>query len=237
MFSPTNIEDKLFKARSKRISSQDILEEVQKIFEENQKERNRIEQNLHATDGKEISLLDIDLLEADRLYHLSDIKKLCIVYRLRFLDSRFFKPAFPEETLTAIHELERTHSTKIESFKIMAPAKLLKLENADDPLLFTPLGNDYFYLVHKWGKDLHPFRKLLMWPYKTLENLIATVILVSLLFTFISITCFIPQASISEYVLTFLFLFKLFGGIVIYYGFAKGKNFNEAVWKSRFYNA
>lgn len=237
MFSPTNIEEELLKTRLKRISSEGIMEEVQKLFEENQKERDRIEQNLNASGGKETTALNIDLLDAGRLYHLSDIKKLCITYRLRFLDSRFFKPDFPEETITAIHELERIHSTKIEKFKIMAPAKLLKLENADDPLLFAPLGNDYFYLIHKWGKDLHPFRKFLMWPYKTLENLIATITLISLLFTFVSIACFVPHASTSEYVLTFLFLLKLFGGIVIYYGFAKGKNFNEAVWKSRFYNA
>jgi hypothetical protein len=119
----------------------------------------------------------------------------------------------------------------------MAPAKLLKLENADDPLLFAPLGNDYFYLVHKWGNDLHPFRKLLMWPYKTFENLVLTVVFLSLLCTIIALESFVANPTIAEYVLTFLFIFKLIGGIVLYYGFAKGKNFNEAIWKSRFYNA
>ena len=39
----------------------------------------------------------------------------------------------------------------------MAPSALFRLEKTDDPLLFVPLGNNYYYLVHKWGNDLHPF--------------------------------------------------------------------------------
>ena len=48
----------------------------------------------------------------------------------------------------------------------MAPSKLFKLKNADDPLLFASLGSDYFYLIDKWGNDLSYFRKISMWPFK-----------------------------------------------------------------------
>ena len=120
----------------------------------------------------------------------------------------------------------------------MAPAKLLKLENADDPLLFAPMGNDYFYLIHKWGTDLHPLRKWLMWPYKNFENLIFTVFVLSILLTAMTPMQVFTKGEVTntEYLMMFLFMFKAVGGIVLFYGFAKGKNFNEAIWDSKYYN-
>jgi hypothetical protein len=120
----------------------------------------------------------------------------------------------------------------------MAPAKLLKLENADDPLLFASMGNGYYYLIHKWGNDLHPFRKALMWPYKTFENLVFTIFVMSILLTAITPMQVFTQREIGnqEYLLMFLFMFKAVGGTVLFYGFAKGKNFNTAIWNSKYYN-
>ena len=60
---------------------------------------------------------------------------------------------------------------------------MFRLKNYDDPLLFINLGNDYFYLIHKWGNDLSPFRKLLMWPFKNILNLIVFMIILSLFLT------------------------------------------------------
>lgn len=178
------------------------------------------------------------MLESSHIFHIDDIKHLCINYRLRFLDSHYFKGDFPEEAISEIRNLEKQHAIVLKNFKIIAPAKLLKLENADDPLLFAPMGNDYFYLIHKWGNDLHPFRKLLMWPYKSFENLVFTVALLSLLITaLLPMHWFTPNASFAEYLFLFLFIFKGVGGMVIFYGFAKGKNFNGAIWKSKYYNA
>ena len=45
------------------------------------------------------------------------------------------------------------------------------------------------------------------------------------------------EATNQEYLLLFLFMFKAVGGIVLFYGFAKGKNFNNAIWNSKYYNA
>ena len=237
MLSKTNIEIQLKKTRDRRISSEDILDEVRAILAENEKERNSIVENLNS--GSEvIPDLDIDLLESDRIYHVEDIKHLCITYRLRFLNSSFFKGKIPEEAVSMIRQMEMDHQTKLSGFKIVAPSKLLKLENADDPLLFVPIGNDYYYLIHKWGNDLHPFRKLLMWPYKNFENLVFTVFLLSVLLTAIfPMELLTKQVTPQEYLMLFLFMFKAVGGIVLYYGFAKGKNFNNAIWDSRYYNA
>ncbi len=239
MFSRTNIEQQLCKSRSKRIAEDAIMKEVQKIFSENETQRNKIQSNLKKEAADEnANQFNFDLLENSHIFHLEDIKTLCITYRLRFLDAHFFKGEFPEEAISEIRNLENKHQTSLKNFKIVAPAKLLKLENADDPLLFAPMGNDYYYLIHKWGKDLHPFRKLLMWPYKNFENLLFTVFLVSMLVTAITpIQWFTFNAGIAEYLFLFLFIFKGVGGFVIFYGFSMGKNFNGAIWNSKYYNA
>ncbi len=238
MFLETNIEKLLKKHRSKRIDEQDVMDEVARVFSENEIKRTAIVSELTTNSSEEANNFNIDLLECAQIFHIEDIKNLCITYRLRFLDSHYFKGGFPEEAISKIRSLESEHNIPLKNFKIIAPSKLLKLENADDPLLFAPMGNDYFYLIHKWGNDLHPFRKLQMWPYKNFENLLFTVAFLSILLTAITpMHWFTPNANFQEYLFLFLFVFKGVGGMVIFYGFSKGKNFNSAIWNSKYYNA
>lgn len=238
MLSKTNLEVTLQRIRRKRITSKELLAEVEAIFQQNETERAEISERLTTSSGVR-NKVNISKLEGEKIYHISDIKKICVEYRLRFLDSHFFKKEIPEEAISKIRQLEKEHNTTFNSFKIVAPAKLLKLENADDPLLFLPLDNDYFYLIHKWGNDLHPLRKWLMWPYKSFENLVFTVFVISILLTAITPFQLFTRGEVSnqEYLLLFLFMFKAVGGIVLFYGFAKGKNFNNAIWNSKYYNA
>lgn len=238
MFSKTNIEKQLLNYRSKRIEGQFIMEEVQRIFSENKTQRTEIVSTLTENSMDVDNNFNFEKLNTQHIFHIEDIKKLCITYRLRFLDSRYFKGNFPEEAISEIRSLEKNHDITLKNFKIVAPAKRLKLENADDPLLFAPMGNDYFYLIHKWGNDLHPFRRLLMWPYKNFENLVFTVAVLSFLITaLMPIQWFTPKANFQEYLFLFLIIFKGVGGMVIFYGFSKGKNFNGAIWNSKYYNA
>ena len=163
------------------------------------------------------------------------IKKVAIDYRLLFLDLKYFKNKLPKEAAAAIQKLEKTHGTKLGSFKIMAPSILFRLEKTDDPLLFVPLGNDYYYLVHKWGNDLHPFRKLLMWPFKNIWNLLFAVLGISWVFTEITpMGLFTKSPDASEYWMLLFFMFKAIASVVLYFGFALGKNFNPAIWNNRY---
>lgn len=238
MLPKTNIQKVLEKVRSRRIEEKTLMAEVERIFSENTSQRKQITERLKSNNNNTTNAFAFDILEADRIFHLQDIKKLCITYRLRFLDSGYFKGTFPEEAISKIRCLEQDHKTTLNNFKIVAPAKLLKLENADDPLLFAPMGNEYYYLIHKWGNDLHPLRKALMWPYKCFENLVFTIFLLSIFLTAITpIHLFSQTTKTQEYLLLFLFMFKAVGGIVLFYGFAKGKNFNTAIWNSNYYNA
>lgn len=238
MFSRTNIEIQLLKYRTKRIEEQGIIDQVQRIFSKNQKEREKIVSTLAGKSPNTENHFNFHLLQREHIFHIDDIQKLCVNYRLRFLDSHYFKGDFPEEAISEIRHLEKSHNIVLNNFKIVAPAKLLKLENADDPLLFAPMGNDYYYLIHKWGKDLHPFRKLLMWPYKCFDNLVFSVVILSIILTSISpMHWFTPTPGIGEYLFLAFFIFTGMGGMVILYSVSKGKNFNTVIWKSKYYNA
>ncbi|WP_400079304.1 hypothetical protein [Winogradskyella sp. R77965] len=234
----TNIEEKLLRLKKKEKIENDILDEVKKILEESDAIDTRILDTIqNPNSNADSNDFEFDLLETKNIYHINQIKTICITYRLRFLDTKYFKGELPYEAISKIKQLEKDHNTELKGFKIIAPSKLFKLKNADDPLLFAPIGNGYYYLVHKWGNDLNPFRKWLMKPFKSFENLIFTTLLVSLLATgLVPDGLFTDNMSASENSMIFFFMFKSVAAIVIYYGFAAGKNFNTAIWDSKYFN-
>jgi hypothetical protein len=194
--------------------------------------------------SKRISKIKIDLdynpdkIDSNRLFHVDQIRKICIDYRLRFLDFNFFKGGVPDEAYTKLKEFELNHPDLDLNIKMMAPTKLFQLENYDDPLMFVSLGNNYYYLIHKWGNDMSYFRKTFMWPFKNIYNILIYIGIISLLFT-----TFVPDGIFFyknnpeiQFFVVFLFMFKSLAAIFIYFGFAMGKNFNENIWNSKFYN-
>ena len=234
----TDIEHQLLKVRNKSFTEDQILEEVASIFRDAEEKDKVVLQEIE--NGREVNRNDFNphLLEPGKVFHLDQIHKICVDYRLRFLASKFFKGKIPYEALIKIKELEKKHQTGLKGFKIVAPSSLFKLENADDPLLFAPIGNDYYYLIHKWGNDLHPFRKLIMWPFKTLENFILLLLVTSFMTALlVPEGLFTQNQSTTEFLMVFFFIFKWFAGLAIFYGFKMGKNFNTEIWNSKFYNA
>lgn len=187
------------------------------------------------TNTDSINVFDFDQLETRKIFHLSQIKKVCIDYRLRFLDIKYFKGNLPKEAIEKITQLEKDHQTTLDGFKIMAPSVLFRLKKTDDPLLFVPLGNNYFYLIHKWGNDMSFFRKTWAWPFKNIWNLLITILVVSFFATLITpYQIFTKNPSASTFWMLYFFMFKAIASIVLFYGFALGKNFNPAIWNNRY---
>ncbi|WP_222984347.1 hypothetical protein [Flagellimonas meishanensis] len=234
----TNIEDKLRRARKKQKEKGLCLEEVQAFLESDVMRDAKISAELGSASDANFNAFSFDALETDRIFHIEQIKQICIDYRLRFLDSHYFKGEIPNGALTEIKRLEQAHNTTLKGFKIMAPSRLFKLEDKDDPLLFAPIGNGYHYLVHKWGNDLHPLRKMMVWPFKNMVNLTLFVVLISYVATFLVPNgLFSKNNSTAEFWIIFFFMFKAIASVVIFYGFALGKNFNPAIWNSKYFNA
>ena len=175
-----NLQNALKKDRDRLVSSHELKAIVQRIFAHKEASKDRIKSILVNQNTSYVNSLTFDNLDMDKIFHIDSIEKLCIKYRLRFLDTHLFKGDYPNELYSIIPELEATHETKLENFKIMAPSKLFRLKTKEDPLLFVPIGNGYYYLIHKWGNDLKTYRKLLVWPFKNTNTLIFTSILLSL---------------------------------------------------------
>ena len=215
----TNIEESLNRLKTKNI-------------DQHEKELKNLINHLNINS---FNSFDFEKLDPNKIYSINTIKSVCIDYRLRFLDIKYFKNKLPNEVFQKIKSLEKTHITNIGDFKIMAPSALFRLEKTDDPLLFVPLGNNYYYLVHKWGNDLHPFRKLTMWPFKNIWNLLFTILLFSFLVTEITpLTLFTKTPNTSSYWMLLFFMFKAIASVVLYFGFALGKNFNPAIWNNKY---
>ena len=220
LLTKTNIEKELVKVRLKGQSSEntDFLTET-----------------FNDLDIKIQNDFDFDQLETHKIYHLEQIRDVCIRFRLRFLDLKYFKNKLPESALEAVNSIEAKHNTVLTDFKIMAPSVLFRLERKDDPLLFVPIGNGYYYLIHKWGNDLHPMRSILMWPFKNIWNLLITLLGVSWIATEMTpMGLFTKTPDTTSYWMLFFFMFKAIASVVLFYGFALGKNFNQAIWNSKY---
>jgi hypothetical protein len=233
----TNLVNKLLKERNKTTNEEQLIEAVKEILACDELQRNAIKQKLGENSNASGNDFNFELLENDRIFHISHIKTICINYRLRFLDSNLFKATIPEEAVSKIKALDKEHGTILSGFKIMAPSKHFHLKNYDDPLLFAPIGNDYYYLIHKWGNDLSPYRKLLVRPLKDAGSLIVFIAMLSFIFALLIADNPFNKVEKDLFVLlAFLFTFKSLCGMALYCFFWRGKNFNTAIWNSEYYN-
>ena len=177
-----NLFEELLSERNKEISSDELKSIVKKIWSNHDSKKDQIRISLNKKNDHKNNQLKFDKMESKNIFHKDTIKKICVRYRLRFLDSNLFKGEYPKNITRIITDLESKHDTSLSNFKIMAPSKLFKIKSPDDPILFVPIGNDYFYLVHKWGKEFNKLRKLMVLPFKNIDNLTIFSILVSIFF-------------------------------------------------------
>ena len=173
------------------------------------------------------------------VYSIEAIRSICIRYRLRFLPSQYYRPDFPYEAFVKIRELERDNETSLKKFYVMAPAEAFNLEKKTDPLLFVPLSDGRFLLVHRWGKELSVFRKFTSWPLRNLQTLLVTIFAVALILS-VSIPSswfFNEQLMRISYSLRmYLFFVISFGIIITVVGLhiLKNKMLSEDSWNSKF---
>ena len=164
MLQSVDLQKKLIKERKKGVQSENIIGWVQSIFNEIKTTNQSVLERLSASPiSRTVNVFDIDEVDSNAIFHISHIEKICVNYRLRFLDTKYFKGSYPKVVVDKIQDLEFTHNTVLDGFKIIAPSKLFRLDKADDPLLFAPMGNGYYYLIHKWGTVLHPLRRIKYW--------------------------------------------------------------------------
>ena len=228
-----NIHQELLKERAKNTDSNQLSEVLKKIWVESDLKSTNIKETLNSKNDNSYNSLDFDKMDSNKIFHEKTIEKICVDYRLRFLDTNYFKGEYPDDLNRIVLNIENKHNTILKNFKIIAPSKLFKLRSPDDPLLFVPIGNGYYYLIHKWGNEMKRLRKLLVLPFKNLNNLLVFSIIFSALFTAGGKMIFNTMTDAEVFTL-FLFAVKSFVFIFFYLFFLVGKNFNQTIWNSRF---
>lgn len=228
-----NLFEELLRERNKQISSIELKSLIKDIWHKEDFKKNRIANSLNYKNNKNFNKMKFENMETKNIFHKDTIKSICVQYRLRFLDSNLFKGDYPNNITKVISDIEKKHETTLSNFMIMAPSKLFKIKSPDDPILFVPIGNDYYYLIHKWGEEFNYLRKLLVLPFKNIDNLTVFSILVSVFFALVG-KLFMPNLTSSEVFILFLFLVKGFIFIFFYMFFLTRRNFSESIWNSKY---
>ena len=148
-----NLFEELLQERKKQINSDELSSILKNIWEEGNSKKERITQSLKEANNGNFNQLKFDEMEQKYLSQGHN-KNICVRYRLRFLDSNLFKGEYPKNITKIISDIEKKHDTNLNNFMIMAPSKLFKIKSPDDPILFIPIGNNYYYLIHKWGRRI-----------------------------------------------------------------------------------
>jgi hypothetical protein len=216
------------------LGQHEFMQEVYGMLEQEQKHDDVIRAVVLTSRGK--GPVEVRNPDPARIFSGGTIRSLCIKYRLRFLESGLFKGPLPNDAVHAIRMLERHAGGPIHAFRVMAPAERFKLCDSEvDPLLFVPLGDDRFYLVHKWGNDLSPFRVLLGLPVRTPVHLAATVLLVALAITLAIPTEWITAWQINR-PLMFVWNALVMTSFTVFGWFAFFGQFSNENWNSRYFN-
>ena len=230
-----NIHQELLKERSKNTDANKLSEVLKKIWTENDLKALKIKDTLSLKNDNSFNSLNFEKMDSNKIFHEQTIEKICVDYRLRFLDTNYFKGEYPDDLNRIVLNIENEHNTILKNFKIIAPSKLFKLRSPDDPLLFAPMGNGYYYLIHKWGTDLHPLRRIKYWGVKNVENLGISIFLLSLLSTILTKNLIYGEANHVGYLfMLFLFYVKGYVGMLFLLGASSGKNFSQYSWLSKY---
>ena len=222
------------------LGQEGVLEEVYGILYDEQKQDDLLKAMvLSSMDERPARIVGIN---PERVYHRDSIKAICIRYRLRFLPGGLFKGPIPDQAVYALRGLERKAEAPITSFMLMAPAKRFKLCDSEvDPLLFVPLGNDRYYLVHKWGNDLSPLRSFVNLPFRTPTHLAVMVVLVAAFISSMVPTEILTNDPAASYwgAQRILFLFwssMVCAAFTVFSWFAFFGQFSAEAWNSRYFN-
>lgn len=234
--SDTGLHQQLKRAQSKRRAlGGNLVSEANRILNKDLFTEGKILQHLgqyNALSG----FLEEDQLDGNRVFSLAEIRQICITWRLKFLNSKLYKPVIPYEAVLMIKDLNLEFAKELDEFLILAPARAFAGKTpANETLLFTKTSDGNYYLIHRWGRPLKPQRQWLYWPMRHFENLLVTVFCFTLGITLALPTWLITLDHAAEYwsgyraaAFFHLFIFNL--GVTTYFTFAFAKNFSSTVW-------
>lgn len=216
-----------------------LIQEVHELLADEADIDDRLRASLRAS--RKPVPVELPVAEPDRVFSLSTIRSMCITYRLRFLEGARYKGRIPGPAVYGMRQLERRVGDQVVSYMVMAPSAQFKLCDSEaDPLLFVPIGNDRYYLVAQWGRDLSPWRAAAFWMVRSPLHLALAVLASSLLLTITLPGAWLGDAglpALNGQRLLFLFWSVMaLSGFTLFGWFAFFGQFSKDAWNSRYFN-
>lgn len=231
-----DIQDQLRLIHLKNTKGEDqVIDEVKRILNNDLHTTRNVLNNLK-TYNQLNELLEEEYLDGKDVYSINDIREIAIRYRLCFVDSQAYKFEFPYESVLKIEHLNERYKKNLKSFKLLATHEFLKSENSkDSAVLFVPTDHGNYYLIHQWGKLLPKSRIIKSWPFRSIENMLISVALFTLVVTLCLPTFLITLDRTATYwcgyrLGVFFHLLIFFMGITTYVTFAFGKSLSSMNW-------
>jgi hypothetical protein len=236
MFENIDIKYELTRLRDRTHRAEDrLIDEANRILRKDLFAEKKILENLSHY-NQTFEKLDEENLDEELVFTVSEIRQVAVTCRLKFLESKLFKPEIPYEAVLKIKKLNDEFHKDIKEFKILAPHECFMERNVSlDAMIFAETNSGNYYLVHRWGRPLKWHRKLKYLPLRSFETLVVTLLVT----TFI-ITMSLPTALItldhkagywSGYRAAAFFHLLIFNfGVTAYITFAFAKNFSSSVW-------
>tara|TARA_B100000989_G_C19473986_1_gene442024 strand:- start:382 stop:1107 length:726 start_codon:yes stop_codon:yes gene_type:complete len=241
MLSNINIKKELELVQSKQENQ--VLKLVNDQLLNDQKIENSIKNNLNqcAPTNFNPDLVDYNIND---VYDIDAIKSIAVKYRLRFLPTKYFKNEIPQEAIFKTKNLEKKNNTSIKNFHILAPATSFDLEDVNkDPLLFAPLSNGKYLLIHQWGTDLSWFKRFTAIPLKSLESMLISVGVIAFLIAMITPTWLILNSAEIDMgyfgyhrMAWFMYAYILICSITTFICFSQNIYPSEYQWNKKTYN-
>jgi hypothetical protein len=239
-FGRTNLWKELQQESNYEMES--FLSSVKEVLIEEVVKTSSISENIKASKGKGFDAIDIDEVDEKRLFSIEDIKSIAIKYRLRFLPSHLLKEEVPLQAVTDISKHQVLHRTTITNSFILAPKAKFILSDCDsDPLLFSRIGENHFYLVAQWGGDISTWRKILFWPMRNVKNAVTTIVCIALFFALVAPDQVLLSGTEARVwplrIMFFIQCLFITASIATMITFMRARNFSTAEWNSPHFNS
>jgi hypothetical protein len=169
----------------------------------NNSQFNRIEK----VRGEQLELENLENEYEGKVYTIDQIEKLCVDYRLRFLQSRLYTGSYDVEVAAKIKDFAKSTNSPIDDYTLgrrffmMAPQEMFSLRDVKyiskaelrrqaDPAIFYQIDEKHYRLIHKWGADFTIFRLIegfrwkSFWSHQWFNTVMISPIIAVLYFLF-----------------------------------------------------
>ena len=239
MFENINLVEEL---NSVEKSNNNVLDLFNEQLINDQQQEEIIKQNLNNCNSTKFAKLSN--FDKKNVYDINSIESIAVKYRLRFLPTKYFKNEIPDEAIFKIKAIEKVNNTTIEQFYIMSPSENFDLEDVNkDPLLFAPLSNGKYLLIHKWGTDLKWYKKVLASPLRSVESILITIGVVALIIAGLTPTWLILNSAEVDMgyfgyhrMAWFIYSFILMCSLTTFICFSQNIYPSEYQWNKKTYN-